>query len=62
MESIVTLQFPSYVDLWRFKEEVKPVILELNHVTRTLQLKCSPEQIELALHRYWAQVLDNADA
>jgi hypothetical protein len=62
MESIVTLRFSSYVDLWRFKEEVKPVILELNHETKTLQLRCNKEQLELATRQYWAKLLDNVDS
>ena len=62
MESIVTLRFSSYVDLWRFKEEVKPVILELNHETQTLQLRCNKEQLELATRQYWAKLLDNVDS
>jgi hypothetical protein len=62
MESIVTLRFSSYVDLWRFKEEVKPVILELNHETKTLQLRCNKELLELAIRQYWAKLLDNVDS
>jgi hypothetical protein len=46
----------------RFKEEVKPVILELNHETKTLQLRCNKELLELAIRQYWAKLLDNVDS
>jgi len=54
---VVTLQFATVQELWKFRIEVRANILDINIKDITLRCKCSDEHIELAVKKYKAVVI-----
>jgi hypothetical protein len=57
----VQLKFDSLLNLWRFKEKVQPVHVQVNVDHRVLSCELSEEEILLATDQYKAEVVTALD-
>ena len=58
MKEHVMLQFLSLDDLWAFKFEVDANFFEMNPRLRTIVCDCTKEEIDLAIKKFNAIVVD----
>lgn len=54
----VTLQFPSTHILWLFRRTISLLSLQVNPTLRTLTCECYPEDINVAVSSYGAEIIE----